>query len=90
MPKFLFMYVASTCLVIDIDIFDWYDIYRWLGVNIFYKSTLFCKFRWQLYAAGNLTEDNRVLIDIGTGYYVEKVSKCDQLKQISDITDPYF
>jgi len=25
-----------------------------------------------LYAAGNLTEDNRVLIDIGTGYYVEK------------------
>jgi len=27
-----------------------------------------------LYAAGQLSDDNKVLIDIGTGYYVEKVS----------------
>lgn len=34
----------------------------------------FLNSKLQLYVTGNLTDDNKVLIDIGTGYYVEKVS----------------
>ena len=44
-----------------------------------FSLELFLTYPLQLYAAGNLTDDNKVLIDIGTGYYVEKVSFVAQL-----------